>query len=145
MSHDHHTTLVIRWHDCKILPTLIRVSRLRLSCHPYPYLFYLSTPSLLRHAQWGHTNERFRWRGMGQVKAQRSFRKFQHHRLVLKEVGRPVQSFRNVKELIQVIRDALQGTFSHYWIVYPRFCYWSHRRSHCIFGRWFKVCYFYTS
>ena len=40
----------------------------------------------------------------------RSFRS----RLVLKEVGRPLQSFRNVKELIQVFRDALQGTFSHY-------------------------------
>ena len=44
----------------------------------------------------------------------RSFRKFQHYRLVLKEVGRPLQSFRNVKELIQVFRDALRGTFSHY-------------------------------
>ena len=47
-------------------------------------------------------------------KGPRSFRKFQHYRLVLKEVGRPVQSFRNVKELIQVFRDALHGTFSHY-------------------------------
>ena len=44
----------------------------------------------------------------------RSFRKFQHYRLVLKEVGHPLESFRNVKELIQVFRDALQGTFSHY-------------------------------
>jgi hypothetical protein len=44
-----------------------------------------------------------------------SFRKFQfqHYRLVLKEVGLPVQSFRKVRELIQVFRDALQGTFSH--------------------------------
>jgi hypothetical protein len=44
----------------------------------------------------------------------RSFRKFQHYRLVLKEVGRPLQSFENVKELVQVFRDTLQGTFSHY-------------------------------
>jgi hypothetical protein len=36
-----------------------------------------------------------------------------HYRLVLKEVGLPVQSFRNVRELIQVFRDALQGMFSH--------------------------------
>ena len=47
-------------------------------------------------------------------KGLRSFQKFQHYRLVLKEIGRPVQSFRNVMQLIQVFRDALQGTFSHY-------------------------------
>ena len=37
---------------------------------------------------------------------------FQHYRLVLKEVGRPVRSFRKVRELIQVFRDTLQGTFN---------------------------------
>ena len=46
-----------------------------------------------------------------------SFRKFQFqdYRFVLKElVGRlPVQSFRTVRGLIQVFRDALHGTFSH--------------------------------
>ena len=47
-------------------------------------------------------------------KGPRSFRKFQHYGLVLKEVGRPAQSFYNMKELNQVFRDALQGTFSHY-------------------------------
>ena len=39
------------------------------------------------------------------------FRTFQHYRLVLEEVARPLQSFRNVRELIQVFRDALHGMF----------------------------------
>ena len=37
------------------------------------------------------------------------FRKFQHYRLVLREVANPIQSFRNTKELVQVFRDALKG------------------------------------
>ena len=39
------------------------------------------------------------------------FRTFQHYRLVLGEVARPLQSFRNVRELFQVFRDALHGMF----------------------------------
>ena len=39
------------------------------------------------------------------------FRRFQHYRLVLGEVARPLQTFRNVRELIQVFRDALHGMF----------------------------------
>ena len=39
------------------------------------------------------------------------FRKFQHYRLVLEEVARPLQSLRDVRELIQVFRDALHGVF----------------------------------
>ena len=39
------------------------------------------------------------------------FRKFQHYRLVLEEVACPLQTFRNVRESIQVFRDALHGMF----------------------------------
>ena len=39
------------------------------------------------------------------------FRRFQHYRLVLGEVARPLQTFRNMRELIQVFRDALHGMF----------------------------------
>ena len=39
------------------------------------------------------------------------FRTFQHYRLVLGEVARPLQTFRNARELIQVFRDALHGMF----------------------------------
>jgi Fungal protein kinase len=42
----------------------------------------------------------------------KSLRNFQQHRLVLREIVHPIQSFRNVRELIQVFRDALYGTFS---------------------------------
>ena len=37
------------------------------------------------------------------------FGKFQHYRLVLREVANPIQSFRNTKELVQVFCDALKG------------------------------------
>ena len=39
------------------------------------------------------------------------FPKFQHNRLVLEEVVRPLQSLRDVRELFQVFRDALHGMF----------------------------------
>ena len=51
-------------------------------------------------------------------KGRESFRKFQHYRLVLEEVGRPIHLFRNVKELIQVFRDAIQGTVSLFQLLY---------------------------
>ena len=37
------------------------------------------------------------------------FRKFQHYRLVLHQVARPIESFPNTKVLAQVILDALEG------------------------------------
>ena len=45
------------------------------------------------------------------LKGPELFRKFQHYRLVLGEVAHPLQTFRNVRELIQVFCDALHGMF----------------------------------
>ena len=39
------------------------------------------------------------------------FPKFQHYRLVLEEVARPLQSLRDVRELFQVFSDALHSMF----------------------------------
>ena len=50
-------------------------------------------------------------KGMGKFEGPELFRRFQHYRLVLGEVARPLQTFRNVRELIQVFRDALHGMF----------------------------------
>ena len=51
----------------------------------------------------------FARKGWVKLEGPESFRRFQHYRLVLGEVARPLQSFRNVRELIQVFRDALHG------------------------------------
>ena len=42
----------------------------------------------------------------------RRFRKFQHYRLVLHQVARPLESFLNTKVLVRVILDALEGKFN---------------------------------
>lgn len=41
------------------------------------------------------------------------FRKFQHYRLVLKEYAKPLEEFKDVKELLTAISDAIQGNFPH--------------------------------
>ena len=40
------------------------------------------------------------------------FRNFRHYRIVLQEFARPIYLFRNVRELVQAFRDALEGKSS---------------------------------
>lgn len=39
------------------------------------------------------------------------FRKFQHYRLVLKEFARPLEQFKDVRQLMDVFSDAIQGNY----------------------------------
>jgi hypothetical protein len=57
--------------------------------------------------------DEFQWKPWVKFLGPRRFRKFQHYRLVLQEFARPIQSFQNIRELIQVFWDALEGTSFH--------------------------------
>jgi hypothetical protein len=59
----------------------------------------------------GHVTKtsELQWESWVKFEGNRRFRKFQHYRLVLQEYARPIQLFRNIRELIQAFRDALEG------------------------------------